>query len=135
MRNGYVFLATVLLVGAIATAVVTSLLFIAVNGSRTTLVLQQSSLSHSYAMTCAEIALRSMRSNGSYAGSETVTMANGTCTVYAISATGDDGRVVCVEGTSGATKRRMEIVLSSLIPSVAITSWQEVPQITLCPTS
>lgn len=135
MRHGYVFLITVLLVGAIATIVVTSLLFIAVNNSRTTLILQQSALSHSYATSCAELALRSIRLDGGYGGNETVTMPRGNCKIFAVSVSGDDGRSVCVEGVSGATKRRMEVLLSSVLPSVVVTSWQEVPVITQCPTS
>jgi hypothetical protein len=134
-RGGYVFLITVLLVGAIAIAVVTSLLFLATNTARSALTLQQSSLSHSYAVSCAELALRSLRTSANYAGDETVSMPHGTCKIYDVQGSGYENLAVCVEGVSGSTTRRMELTVASVLPSVSVSSWQEVPVITLCPTT
>lgn len=134
-RPGYVFLITVLLVGGIATAVVTSLLFIAVNSGRSALTLQQSSAAYSYAMSCAEIALRNLRIDGAYAGNETVAMPLGNCHIYAVGGSGNEDRVICTEGTSGTVERRMEVEINVIIPSILLKSWREVPAIELCPTS
>ncbi len=132
LRGGYVFLITVLIIGAISIAVASSMLLLATTAARTALVHQQSTQALAYADTCAERALRELRSDGSYAGSETVTFGDDNCRILSITGSGNENRGVCTEGKSGSVTRRLEIVIDEIIPLVIINSWKEVGNFSLC---
>ena len=80
----------------------------------------------------ARRALFELRSDSSYGGSETIAMGNGTCEILVVGGTGNENRTICVEGVRGDVARRMEILITRLLPSVTITSWQEVTAFTSC---
>ena len=131
-KGGYIFLVTVLIVGVVASAIVASLLYLATSAGRLSLTLEQSSRAVEYAYACADNALKSLRATGGYAGGETLTFGSGSCRILTIGGNGYADRTLCVEGMAGAVTRRMEIVLATLLPSVSVTSWDEVPAFTLC---
>lgn len=131
-RPGYAFLVTVLIIGAVSTAVVTSLLLLATSSVKSTLSLQQSAGAFSYARTCAERAIRSMRADGNYGGNETVSFSDGSCRVLTVGGIGNGQRTLCTEGTVGGVTRRVEIVLGQLLPSASVLLWREVADFTLC---
>lgn len=84
------------------------------------------------AQTCAERALMDLFLDSGYAGAESVTLSEGSCTILQPGGFGNDNRTVCVEGIGGAHIRRLEIVLERLLPSIQVYSWQEVATITSC---
>ena len=131
-RRGYVFLLSVLVVGTISLAVTTSVLLLSTSAARTGLSLKHSSEALALTHACAERALFELRSDSSYGGSETIAMGNGTCEILVVGGTGNENRTICVEGVRGDVARRMEILITRLLPSVTITSWQEVTAFTSC---
>ncbi len=131
-KPGYIMLVTVLVVGAVATAVVASLLFIATNSARTALTLERSALAETYGMTCMETALRSLFVNGSYAGGVSQTFTRGNCDILAIGGSGNEDRTVCVQATSSDVTRKWEANLTRIIPSIRFSAFHEVSDFTLC---
>jgi hypothetical protein len=127
-------LISILAIGAIASAVVISMLLLGTAVGRTSLSMQQSESAAFLSEACAEYALRSLRANPSYNGNEVVGgfSVNGTCTILPIGGSGTSNRIICTEATVGNVVRRLEIVVQSLLPKTLIYSWQDVPSFSLC---
>ncbi|TSC80549.1 MAG: Uncharacterized protein G01um101425_203 [Candidatus Peregrinibacteria bacterium Gr01-1014_25] len=132
-RDGYVFLVSVLAVGAIAIAVVATLLLAATSISRNRLTLEESARALAHSQTCAEHVLRKLRIDAAYSGNETLTLTSGSCTVRSVGGVGNTDRTVCVEGVSGSVTRRLEIDVERVYPSMRVRQWQEVSAFSLCP--
>jgi hypothetical protein len=132
-RPGYIFMVTVLVVGVITSATALSLMLLGWAAEQNGLAVAQSSQAFEYAQTCAERAIRSLRSDLYYAGNETATFTHGTCTIESIGGGGDEDRTICITGASGDNTRRIQIQLDTLFPAVTVRSWEEVSTLTLCP--
>lgn len=132
-RPGYVFLITVLVIGAIAATTAVSLVLLGLAAGQTGLTVAQSAQALANASTCAERTLRSLRLDPTYAGDETATLDRGTCTVLPVGGWGNEHRVLCMEGGVQNIVRRLEIELDEVFPSVKVRSWKEVESFTLCP--
>jgi hypothetical protein len=132
-REGYVLLLSILFIGAIASAILTSVLMLGTNSGLVHFSVQQSARAVAAAEACAELGLESLRSNPSYGGDEIRTLETGvTCEILAIGGTGNTNRLICTEGKVGDATRRLEIVISALYPQIRIASWQEVSTFSLC---
>jgi hypothetical protein len=131
-RPGYIFLVTVLAVGAVVTLIVAVLLLLSTTVARSTISLEQSSRAFAYASGCIERVLYSLRSNSDGSTAFTLSYANGSCTVQPIAGYGNTDRTLCAEGVSGSVTRRFEIVISRILPSYKIASWKEVAVLTAC---
>lgn len=132
LREGYIFLLTVLFVGIIAFSVVGSYLLFATVALQTGYAAEQSAQALELARTCAEQAIFSLQDNTAYAGEETLVRAEGTCTIFVPAGTGNSDRVICTQGTVGSAVRNMEIFIDSVLPAAEISSWREVSSITAC---
>ncbi len=132
-RPGYVFLITVLVTGVIATTSALSLMLLAWAAEQNGYLFWESTQAYEYAQTCGERTLRTLRSDLSYVGDETVTFTHGSCTVEELGGTGNNDRIVCVQGNVGTAIRRIEIAVSQVRPSMLISSWNEVAFFTQCP--
>lgn len=131
-RDGYVFLISVLSVGAMVTLIVSVLLLISTTFARSARSLEQSSQALGNVHACMERALLALRSDQAYTGGETVTFDDGSCRILPLGGVGAMDRTVCASGESGEAVRRMEADIAALFPSVTIRSWAEVPAFTLC---
>lgn len=131
-RDGYVFLISVLSVGAMVTLIVSVLLIISTTLARSAMSLEQSSLALGYVDACMERALLNLRADQSYAGDETLTFDKGSCRILPLGGVGSLDRTVCAQGMSGEAVRRMEASIDTLFPQVSVASWDEVPGFTLC---
>lgn len=131
-RPGYIFLITILVVGAVASATAASLLLLGWAAEQNGLLLMQSAQSYEYAQTCVERALRDVREDNAYSGGETVTFDLGECEIFALGGSDASDRTICAEGRSGDSVRRIQVAISTLYPVPSITSWQEVAAFTLC---
>ncbi len=83
-RPGYIFLVTVLVIGAIASATATSLLLLGWAAEQNGLLLMQSAQAYEHANTCAERALRELRRDLAYTGNVTHTFEYGSCEIRVI---------------------------------------------------
>lgn len=132
IRDGYVFLISVLAVGVIGSAVVGSLVLLGMASRRTAFALQQSSQAFGLAHACAERGLMHLKADAGYAGGDSVSFAEGTCDILLVGGYGNEHRTICAEGTAGNAVRRLEIVVSQVQPVTRIASWQEVEIFSFC---
>lgn len=131
-RPGYVFLLSVLFIGAIAMTAAAVLVILGIAASKSGLSFTQSAQALQNAETCVERALRSLRLDSSYAGDETMTLTQGSCTLLTIEGYGNANRPICAVGEYGQATRRLEVSVKELRPSGTIYSWQEVSDFSLC---
>lgn len=131
-RTAYVFLISVLFIGAIAMTTAATLVILGIGAQRNSQVYAQSSQALANAETCVERALQSLRISLSYVGNETLPLANGTCQLLAIGGSGNFNRIICAKGIAGNVTRRIEVRVQELLPRGTITVWQEVSAFTLC---
>lgn len=131
-RHGFMLLITILIIGAIASAILSSLLLLGISSTQVSFSVQQSQEALAAAQGCAEYALLQLRTSPSYAGNEFKTLGLYQCEVMIINGIGNNNRAVCTEGTSGDTVRRLEITVTQILPQTKVYSWQEVGIFTLC---
>lgn len=131
-RSGFVLLITVLIVGAIGTAILSSLLLLGISANKVSLSVQESAQALAAAQACAEYALLQLRDSPNYAGNQTIILDGHACEIRTINGTGNTNRSLCVEGRAGDSYRRLEIVVDTILPVTKVFSWQEVPLFLLC---
>lgn len=131
-RPGYIFLISVLFVSAIVVSTIGSFTLISIGSLQNGLTFQASAQAMENANTCAEIGLMNLFLDSGYTGNESIVIAGGDCEILQPGGYGNSNRTLCVEGISGNHTRRMEVVISSLLPSITVFSWQEVATITAC---
>jgi hypothetical protein len=131
-RGGYVFLISVLSIGAIASATTISMLLLGLAAQQNGFALLQSTQAWEYAQTCVERALQSLRGDPFYAGDQTYVFAYGTCTLKSVGGANNLNRTLCAEGSSGESIRRIEVKVATLLPTTTIDTWREVGQFTYC---
>ncbi len=130
---GYMFLISILVIGTIAAATALSLMLLGWAAEQNGLVLSRSSQAYEYAQTCAERALAALREDSQYTGNSTITLDNGTCTIFSIGGTGNTDRTLCVRGNSFNATHAFEIHITKILPTTTIDMWEEVTAISLCP--
>lgn len=124
-QPGYITLMAVILLGAIGSATVVSVLLLGLNSSRSSFALEQSVQARSYVNSCGEYALEKIAENTNYTGSNTLTFPNGSCS-YLVQTSGGSVRTISASSTVGNTVRKISLTTGSLSPTILLTSWQEV---------
>ncbi len=123
-RGGYITLISVLVVGAVATAIAVSLLLLGLSASRTSFTGEESVQARGLADACAEEALAHIRDAQACAGSVSEAFGGGTCT-GTVSGTGT-ACTVSATGTVGQVVRKTKVLLNAVDPAIAVLSWREV---------
>lgn len=131
-RPGFILLITILIIGALAAAILSSLLLLGISANQVSLSIQQSEEALSLADACAEYALLKLRESPSYAGNESLDLGPNRCEILPVGGIGNNNRSVCTEGVSGESIRRLEIAVEQILPQTTLYSWQEVAIYTLC---
>lgn len=124
-QAGYVALITVLIVGAAATAIATTLLVTGTDSSREVLAVQQSVQARSVTNACADEALLVMHDNTAYTGTSSFTVGSYSCS-YTVTSTGSTTRTIDTTATINNVTRKTKIYVTIAATSLSITSWQEV---------
>ncbi len=132
-RRGYIFLVSVLVIGAISISTAVTLVLLGLAATQSGFSISQSAQAYENARSCVEMALRSLRSDVSYGGNGTVALSSGiTCTLRSIGGSGNDNRTICAEGTTLGLTRRVQVRVAHLYPTVQISDWEEVADFTFC---
>lgn len=131
-RPGYILLILILIIGAVCSVILSSLLLLGSNASHVSMSVEQSGKALELAQGCAEYGLQKLRTSLTYSGDEVLTYGSGVCELLTIGGIGNTSRLLCTEGQSGDSIRRLEIVVSQLLPKTTIFSWQEVSSFSLC---
>jgi hypothetical protein len=124
-RKGYITLVSVLIASAVALSVGVSLILWGTGFTKTSLSLKQSHQAKALADACAEEALQQIQDSGSFTGSATIPLGQGSCS-YTVTDLGAQNRLLIASGTVGAAVRRIQISIDQVSPTVNVTSWQEV---------
>lgn len=124
--RGYATLFTVLVAGAVASAVSVALLLFAVDASRSSQAFRQSSEAKAAANACAETALNKIVENNNFTGTVNLNIGAGSCQAD-IANTGGNNRTVLGVGVIGNHTRRVFLNIDRLKPSLRVSSWQEIP--------
>ena len=131
-QHGYILLISVLAIGVIASATVSTLLLLGTSANRTAYSVDQSSQSMAIAQGCTEYALYQLRLSPSYAGNQQMNLGSGSCHILPLGGIGNNDRILCVEGNVDGVVRRLQIIVSQVLPETRINSWQEVAVFSLC---
>ena len=124
-KGGYITLISVLIIGAIAIAITTSMLLLGLGSSRTSFALEQGYQAKALANLCSEEALQQIRSSTSFSGTNNLSAGQGTCT-YTVTNTGGQNRLINAQGIVGTIIRKASVNIDSINPQINVVSWQEV---------
>ena len=83
--NGFITLVSVLVVGAVGTAISASVVLLGLGASRTSFAIEQSNQAKALSIACSDEALMQIRYDTSYSGSGNLTLGQGTCS-YTVAA-------------------------------------------------
>ena len=123
--QGYSILLVLIIVGAVALTIATSLLLLGANLSKNSLILQQSYQARQLSNACAEEALQQMKDSLTFVGYGSLNFSRGTCGYFVIN-TGGQTRNIQASSTVGTVVRKLEIGVTRIKPQMILGSWQEV---------
>lgn len=132
-RDGYVFLISAIVIGAIGVVSTVSLLVLGWAAEQNGQTIVKSNQALELANTCLDRAILALQENANYRGGDMVDFPYGTCRVYPMEGTGNR-RGICVEGQVDGTTRRLQVVLSAIFPSITVRNWDDVSCCTLSTT-
>jgi Tfp pilus assembly protein PilX len=125
--KGYVALVTVLMIGAVTSAVAIASVLAGLGTSRTSSELSDSQQATVSAETCTEYAMLKLKKDLSYSGNESLVVEKITCRILPIEGTGNNNRTIKTEGLHNNNTSRIQVVLRKINPRTQIESWIEVP--------
>lgn len=123
--NGYVTLLSVVLMGAIGSAITVGILVSGITSARSGLAKEQSMQARSLATACAEEALETIRESTSYVGTGTLLLGSGACS-FTVQLGSGENRTITASSTVGTVARKVSITVSTVTAVIGIASWQEV---------
>ncbi len=124
--QGYIVLISVLIIGVVAIAITTSILFFGASSSRMLLSVEELYKTKALANACAEQALEELRQNNNLAnGEHIIYIDEGSCEYTLIVGTGDN-RTLQIVSEIRQTFRKTEIIVDQLKPTINVSSWKEV---------
>jgi|JI10StandDraft_1071094.scaffolds.fasta_scaffold673850_2 hypothetical protein len=123
--SGYIALISVILIAAIGTAIMVSVIASGVTMSKTDLSLQQAGSARSLATSCAEEALQKILETGTTSSSGSVTLTTGSCT-YTIASQNGQQVTINATGVQSTIIRKIKVVIATTTPSITLSSWEEV---------
>lgn len=125
VKNGYVTLISVIILGAISILVLTTTIAIDTESIFAVDVMDQSKQAKAFADTCAERGIDKLKQSNTYTG-ETINFTSGSCSVGTISGTGNTSRTFTSTGIFKNATRKVTVSITTINPTTVIGSWQEV---------
>ena len=129
-QKGYVALMTVIIVGAISSAIVASLLTFSIIYNKNSITKIGSQIAMSYAESCAEEALRLVRLK-TYSASGSVDLDSDSIDDCNYSIAGSIPSLTItssnIPNSSILSVKKLQIVTSAVSPQIDILSWEEMP--------
>lgn len=124
-QKGYIALLSVILIAAIGTAIMISVIATGITSSKTDLSLQQGGSARILASSCAEEALQKILETSTTTSSGNLTIGSGTC-AYTIATSSGNSITIQASGFLGAIVSKVKVVVSSTSPGLTLSSWAEV---------
>ena len=124
-RRGYIALISVILLGALGTAIMLSVILSGVSAGKTDLSIEQSSGARVLASSCAEEALEKINESGTTSATGNLSIGSGTC-AYLITSQNGQNITINATGYFGTISNKVKVVVSTTSPNIILSSWQEV---------
>jgi len=124
--RGYITLLSILIIGAIGTAIATSLIALGPELSEYSHILTKLYQSQSLADACSEYYLAEIHHSAAFTNDKELTLNSGTCSLEIIEQEKDKREINAV-GKAGSNIRKTKIGIDSISPNTIVVSWQEVP--------
>lgn len=125
LRRGYIALISVILIGALGTAIMISVIAAGVSATKTDFSLQQSGQGRVLASSCAEEALQRILETSTTSSQGNLTVGSGTCT-YVITSQSGQNITIHATGILGTIVSRIKVIIATTTPSIVLSSWKEV---------
>lgn len=125
MKDGFITLISVLIVGAIGVTVAASVLLLGLGLSQTIFVMDQSKTARVLVDACVEEGLQKIRDSKSFEGTGNLSVDQGSCS-YVVTKLSGDNRIINASGTVGTIIRKTRVTIDKINPKINVTSWQEV---------
>lgn len=122
--RGYIALVSVILIGVLGVAIMTSVMSQGITSAKTDFSLQQSGQARILATACAEEALQVILETGTTSKTSSLSVGSGTCT-YVISKPASS-IIINSTGNFGTLVKRVQVIISTSSPSIVLSSWQDV---------
>lgn len=123
--RGYIALLSVIIVGAIGTAVILSIMLLGVSTTKTDFSVQQGGSAKVLANSCGEEALQKILETGTTSGVGNIAIGQGVCS-YTITSQNGQNITINASGITGSVTSKLKIILSTTTPTIVLSSWQEV---------
>ncbi|MCA9378858.1 hypothetical protein KC640_00360 [Candidatus Dojkabacteria bacterium] len=124
-KQGFATLIAVLVLTLVATSVIAVSLLVSTQTFQANANSREGIQARFDAQTCVEIALNKLKIDNTYSGNENISLANGSCTISAVSGTGNNDRSFQTSGTSQQSIARIWIDISEIDPDMTFTTWVE----------
>lgn len=124
--KGFIALISILIIGAVVLVISIGLSLRSISETDMSLSQQQANTALSLANLCAEQALFKLESVLNYSGSETLNIDGNSCSILAITGSGNINRTVTTQSTVAGYTRKVKAIVSQISPVMQISSWNEV---------
>ena len=124
-RGGYIALISVILIAAIGTAIMISVVGSGITISKTDFSMQQLGGARSLASSCAEEALQKILETATTSSGGGLTLTSGTCT-YVITSQSGQNITINAKGIISTVVSKIKVVIATTTPSITLSSWEEV---------
>jgi len=126
-QNGFVSMLTIILLMIIVITMTITVLTVLIDSNISYGIVADSVKARANADSCVEIAINKLKENTAYTGAnEVVTTDYGSCTIVSVLGTGNTNREINVTGDFNNIVRRVRVIISTVNPNTAISSWLEV---------
>lgn len=123
--RGYIALISVIIVGAIGTTIMLSVMLSGINSAKTDLALQQAGSAKTGSASCGEEALQKILETGTTTSSGGLVIGSSTCS-YTITSQNGQNITIQSTGVSGVAVSKLKIIVATTSPVIILSSWQEV---------
>lgn len=125
LRKGYIALISVILIGALGTAVMVSVIASGVSATKTDYALQQGGGGRALASSCVEEALQKIVETGTSSSTGNLSLGQGTCS-YVITSQNGQNIKVNATGILSTITTKIQVLIATTSPAMTLSSWQEV---------
>ena len=124
-KRGYIALISVILIGALGTAIMISVINSGISAGKTDFALQQSGGGRVLASSCVEEALQRVLETGTTSSGGNLSIGSGTCN-YLITSVNGQNITVNSTGVLGTITTKIKVIIATTSPQIVLSSWQEV---------
>jgi len=124
--HGFIALVSIAVLVAVGLTITVGLLIRAAGESRMAVMDDYHMRAQAAAMACSEMALMSLKGSLAYAGNQTFTVGDDTCSILAVGGVGNLNRTIDTTSTVSGAESKIHVVVDVVNPTMSISSWKDV---------